>query len=113
MLLFFGFQLGDTLKTEYLIHGSTLEISTHDKNYSEAVAKILFRRRMEYHVTNTLFQKFMLLLIGFLSFFFDLDDFTDRIMVTLTTMLVIATLTSSIQSVSVKDDPGRLLICLL
>ena len=38
-------------------------------------------------------------LIGYLSFYFDLENFTDRAMVVLTTMLVIATITSSIQAV--------------
>ena len=42
----------------------------------------------------------VLVLIGYLSFYFDIENFTDRAMVVLTTMLVIATITSSIQAVS-------------
>ena len=38
-------------------------------------------------------------MVGYLSFYFDIDNFTDRAMVVLTTMLVIATITSSIESV--------------
>ena len=34
-----------------------------------------------------------------MTFYFDIDNFTDRAMVVLTTMLVIATITSSIESV--------------
>ena len=45
------------------------------------------------------FQTFVLTLIGYLSFYFDLENFTDRAMVVLTTMLVIATITASIESV--------------
>ena len=41
----------------------------------------------------------VLVLIGYLSFYFDIENFTDRAMVVLTTMLVIATITSSIQAV--------------
>ena len=41
----------------------------------------------------------MLFIIGYASFFFKIDNFTDRAMVVLTTMLVIATITSSIESV--------------
>ena len=44
-------------------------------------------------------QTMVLVLIGYLSFYFDLEYFTDRAMVVLTTMLVIATITSSIQAV--------------
>ena len=42
----------------------------------------------------------VLVLIGYLSFYFDIENFTDRAVVILTTMLVIATITSSIQAVS-------------
>ena len=38
-------------------------------------------------------------MIGYLSFYYDVNNFTDRTMVVLTTMLVIATITSSIESV--------------
>ena len=48
-----------------------------------------------------IFQTAMLVFVGYLTLFFDIEDFTDRIMVTLTTMLVVATITSSIQQVSV------------
>ncbi len=60
---------------------------------------IVFRRQIEYHIYNSIAQALMLILVGYLSYHFDLDDFPDRIMVTLTTMLVIATMTSSIQKV--------------
>jgi len=46
----------------------------------------------------------VLVLIGYLSFYFDIENFTDRAMVVLTTMLVIATITSSIQTVSYYHD---------
>ncbi len=70
------------------------------KNISRAEVKIVFRRRMEYHVTNTFLQTGILMMVGYMSYYFRVDNFTDRIMVTLTTMLVIATITSSIQTVS-------------
>ena len=45
-------------------------------------------------------QTFILICVGYMSFYFAVDNFTDRVMVSLTTMLVIATVMSSIQSVS-------------
>ena len=42
----------------------------------------------------------VLVLIGYLSFYFDIENFTDRAVVILITMLFIATITSSIQAVS-------------
>ena len=62
---------------------------------------LVFQRKMEHHVFNIMFQTLMLKLIGFLTLFFSEENFTDRIMVTLTTMLVLATIMSSIQAVIV------------
>ena len=62
--------------------------------------QIVFRRRMEFHVTNTFLQTLLLVVVGYMSFFFDIDNFTDRIMVSLTTMLVIATIVTANQAVS-------------
>ena len=90
--------LGGRQLVEYDIQMETMEI-TSNNNISRAIYKIVFRRKMEYHVTNTFLQTFLLLCIGYMSYYFDVDNFSDRIMVTLTTMLVVATITSSIQSV--------------
>ncbi len=85
---------------EYEIIDEKMTIcSTKHGNISNAIVDILFKRRMEYHITNTFLQTLLLVLVGFMTFFFDVDNFTDKIMVNLTTMLVIATLMSSIQSV--------------
>ena len=40
------------------------------------------------------------MLVGFLTFFIDIENFTDRAMVAVTTMLVIATNLTGIQAVS-------------
>jgi hypothetical protein len=84
---------------EYEIQMEVLHIETVDQT-SRAVVKIVFRRNMEFHVTNTFLQTFILIAVGLITLFFDVDNFSDRIMVTLTTMLVVATITSSIQSAS-------------
>ena len=46
-------------------------------------------------------QTLLIYSVGFLVFFFELDNFSDRIMVLLTTMLVIAITMQSIQGVSI------------
>ena len=94
MILF----IGDRSLVEYEIQLEKLEIESFN-NVSRGTVKIVFRRRMEFHVTNTFLQNFVLIGVGFMSLFFDVDNFSDRIMVTLTTMLVVATITSSIQTV--------------
>eukprot|EP00094_Tigriopus_californicus_P006421 TCALIF_06184-PA protein Name:"Similar to GLRB Glycine receptor subunit beta (Homo sapiens)" AED:0.20 eAED:0.20 QI:0/1/0.66/1/1/1/6/0/430 len=88
--------LGGRKLVEYEIQLEELGITSVNR-ISRAVAKIVFRRRMEFHVTNTFLQTFILIGVGYMSLYFDVDNFTDRIMVTLTTMLVVATITSTIQ----------------
>ena len=84
---------------EYIIQKEELQ-TTSVNNFSRANVKFVFRRRMEYHVTNTFLQTLILVLVGYITFYFDVENFTDRVMVCLTTMLVIATITSTIQQVS-------------
>jgi hypothetical protein len=91
--------LGDRKLVEYNIRMETLHIESENR-VSHAVVEIVFQRNMEFHVTNTFLQTFILIAVGFMTLFFDIENFTDRIMVTLTTMLVVATITSTIQSAS-------------
>ena len=78
----------------------TINVTTSQDDYDLVTATLVLRRQPEFHLSNTFVQLFVLVLIGFMSFFFDLENFNERIMVTLTTLLVIATLNSSIQAVS-------------
>ena len=65
---------------------------------------------MEFHVTNTFLQTFLLISVGYLSFFFEITNFTDRIMVALTTMLVIATISTASQGVRKNETDIRQII---
>ncbi len=83
---------------EYEIQRTLFEISS-EKNFSLARVTFIIRRRMEYHVFSTFLQTGILVLIGYVTFYFNIDDFTNRIMVNLTAALVIATLVSSVREV--------------
>ena len=83
---------------EYTIEKAALQVNSVN-NVSRAYVKFVFKRRIEYHITNTITQTFILVIVGYLSLIFDVKNFTDRTMVVLTTMLVIATISSSIQQV--------------
>jgi hypothetical protein len=54
---------------------------------------------MESHVVNSFVQTLIVLVVALVTFFFDLDDFSDRIMVNAVLLLAMATITSSIQEV--------------
>ena len=49
----------------------------------------------------TFLQTILLVVCGWISFYFDIDDFTNRVMVVLTAMLVVATIVSTVQAVGV------------
>ncbi|XP_040564481.2 uncharacterized protein [Lepeophtheirus salmonis] len=83
---------------EYSIQMEKAFADVTDDMRSSIQVRVVFRRRMEYHVTNTLFQTLVLVLVGCSTLFFHVNNFQDRIMVTLTVMLVVATLTSTIQA---------------
>ena len=71
-------------------------------NISLATVKIVFRRKWEYHVFNTFLQTLILVVSGYITFFFDIDDFSNRVMIVLTAVLVVATIISSVQAVRQK-----------
>ena len=56
---------------------------------------------------NSFVQTFIVLLVALVTFFFDLDDFSDRIMVNSVLLLAMATITSSIQEVRKKTQKRR------
>ena len=91
---------------EYEIQLEALHTETVN-HISRAIVKIVFRRNMMFHVTNTFLQTGLLVAVGGLTLFFAIDNFTDRIMVTLTTLLVIATVTASIQAASTLSAPTK------
>ena len=80
-----------------------LRIRTTEDNVSQAIVTVVLERNTAYHLANTVLQIAILLMISFMSFYFDFDNFSDRIMMTLTTMLVITTILSSIQEVSILE----------
>ncbi len=83
---------------EYEIGAESFRVESAN-NVSRAVASLVFTRRCAYHVANTLLQTLILVGIGYLTLYFDVDNFTDRINVTITSLLVIATISSAIKEV--------------
>ncbi|KAG7172508.1 Glutamate-gated chloride channel subunit beta-like 2, partial [Homarus americanus] len=58
------------------------------KQNSAVVIQLKFNNLSLYFVTSTYVPTFLLLVVGYLTFFFPLHDFNERIMVTLTSLLV-------------------------
>lgn len=58
---------------------------------------MIFHRRVIYHLLNIFLQSILLVLTGYMSMFFHVNNFSDRVMVALTVMLVMASLQSAVQ----------------
>ncbi|CAL4095075.1 unnamed protein product, partial [Meganyctiphanes norvegica] len=61
-------------------------------NYTGLGIKLRFHNLFTFYVSNTYLPTFIMLIIGYMTFIFPLDDFNDRIMVALTSLLVEAAL---------------------
>lgn len=95
---------GPEMLLEYKIVNITFEEAPPTEgsksNYHRAFLNIVLKRRVEYYLTDAFLQTFLLVAVGYATCFFEVENFSDKIMVTLTTMLVTATIMGSIQSVS-------------
>ena len=107
----------------YEIIEEVLHTSSNPRNRSQAVVKILFKRRVEYHIGHTFLevvikciynffagdflfyflQTFLMVIIGYSSFYFEIERISDRAIVVLTTILTFSTVSSSIQDVSILN----------
>lgn len=47
----------------------------NSSSVSEVEIRIVFRRNIEYHIFGTFIQQIMLLIIGYLTFYFEINDF--------------------------------------
>lgn len=95
-----GYHGPETL-LEYRIVNMTFEgAPMYDNKYHRASLTVVLKRRVEYHLMNTFLQMLLLVAVSYATCFFEVENFTDKITVTLTTMLVTATIVGSIQNVS-------------
>lgn len=91
--------IGDRALTQYDIETEALEIGKSEKNFSLARVRFILRHRTEFYMITVFIQTLIVLTVAFVTFFIDLDDFSDRIMVNAVLLLVMATINSSIQNV--------------
>ena len=82
--------------TSEVLYSSYFRLQSSN-NYSTASVNLYFKRRVVYHLLNIFLQSFLLVITGYMSLFFQVNNFSDRVMVALTVMLVMASLQSSIQ----------------
>lgn len=94
--------VGDRNLADYQIVMEKLELTKSDSNHSMAIVTVVFKRQTGFHGITTFAQSMVLILVAFVTFFFNIRNFSDRIMVNLILLLILSTLSSSSQSVSIK-----------
>ncbi|ROT80564.1 Gamma-aminobutyric acid receptor subunit theta [Penaeus vannamei] len=94
-----GYFVKDENGTKYLGNRHLLEYNLlwlHyqpylDHNASHAGLELRFRNQFRYYIGNIFLPSLMLVILCYVTLFFDLNDFNDRIMVSLTSLLVLVT----------------------
>ena len=88
---------GKTKLSEYEI-SNLINDSVKIEGYSGLTVTVEFKNMYTYYITSTYIPTILLVVISYLTFWFEIDDFNDRIMVSLTSLLVLASLFSQISS---------------
>ncbi|XP_070000776.1 uncharacterized protein [Penaeus vannamei] len=85
-----GFE-GSRRLLEYQLVREEVTVKLDSENVSVVQVDLLFENLYGYYIGNTLVPSLLLITISYLTLFFKIDDFQDRIMVSLTSILVMAT----------------------
>ncbi|KAK7085404.1 hypothetical protein SK128_011916, partial [Halocaridina rubra] len=100
--------LGARTLREYAIRSVTM-IQEDWNSYSGFKVTISLDNLSGFHITTTYIPTFLMVIIAYSTLFFDLDDFNDRIMVSLTALLVLATLFTQISETTPRTSYLKLL----
>ncbi|ROT84566.1 CBN-LGC-52 protein [Penaeus vannamei] len=96
---------------EYRLKNVTCETSKYegDERYTYIVLTLHLSSLYEYHMLNSFAPSSLMFLVTLSTLFFPLKDFNERIVVSLTSLLVLATLFAQASSTSVKTPYFKLL----
>ena len=92
---------GDRNLADYDMVVEDLNITKSAGGHSVAIVKVVFRRQGGFHVVTTFVQTMVVILVAFVTFFFHVRNFTDRIMVNLILLLILAQIHANVQGVRV------------
>ena len=97
--------LGDKLLLEYTVGDMLLKvINDSEAKYAKMKVSLTFTRRWFYHGVNVFLQSVLLLIVSYMTFYYRVDNFQDRVMVSITTMIVIANVQSAINTMVPKTS---------
>jgi len=100
-----GEYLGNRNLVEYLVGDIVMEdLGNYTEVFGRARVKILFKRRWFYHLITVFFQSVLLIFVSYMTFYFKISNFQDRVMIDITTMMVVATIQSAINKMVPKTS---------
>merc|ERR1711978_483740 len=79
-------------------------VNDSSAKYAQMKVSLTFTRRWFYHGVNVFLQSVLLLIVAYMTFYYRVDNFQDRVMVSITTMIVIANVQSSINAMVPKTS---------
>merc|ERR1719205_65078 len=74
------------------------------RKYAGTKVSFFMTRRWFYHAISVFLQSVLLLIVAYMTFYYRVDNFQDRVMVSITCMLVIANVQSSINTMVPKTS---------
>ncbi|XP_023337222.1 uncharacterized protein LOC111708162 isoform X2 [Eurytemora carolleeae] len=96
---------GNKLMVEYVVGDTIMDPKTNQTDkFGKVEVNIVFKRRWIYHLITVFLQSILLIGIAFLTFFFKISNFQDRMMISITTMMIVATIQSSIDKMVPKTS---------
>ena len=87
---------GPEILVEFVVSNVTMEEGRQNVTRSEIEITINLARQYTYHLSQSFFQSWLLGFLAYLTFWIDIQDFTDRFMGSLTALLVLASLMSTL-----------------
>ena len=97
--------LGEKLLLEYTVGEMMMKVvNDTGAKYSSLKVSLTFTRRWFYHGINVFLQSVLLLIVAYMTFYYQVDNFQDRVMVCITTMIVIANVQTSINTMVPKTS---------
>jgi len=95
--------LGNRNLVEYIIGDSMMDAMDNDTDKTGKVRVMtVFKRKWTYHFWTIFLQSVLLISVAYMTFYFKISNFQDRIMIAITTMMVVATIQSSINKMVPK-----------
>lgn len=97
--------LGNRVLVEYIVGDTVMEsVVNQTRGYGKVILNVVFKRRWIYHLVTIFVQSVALLIVAYMTFYFKLSNFSDRVMIAITIINVVATVQSSIGTLVPKTS---------